>query len=329
MLSRAALGVLAAVALVGLVGVHLVLRHGGRSRDSLATLPVGASLVRETYAQDAAVGEKIMRKMAGRVHNPMWSQLMGNKKMRTALAAAIGAERLAPGTSAASAFNLGNLLSGMPHRKREQVKQQLRLRSLPHSTAHRFERVNQREERHVSPRREWDDARLRQRGRGRWRRAMRSRAAAREHARSLEPAMPDRMAANGWQQALSPPHGARQASTVLSVESHHPKVLRTKFVFDEFAPGVLPGDSAHTMHPTAVEKPASPAPPAVQRPQKMESKHMSPQEAVEKATGFGDTIVKVQDSAEDKLKNEVQHLQAMNAAEKREFEKREKVKGTI
>lgn len=327
MLKRAALGVLAAVALVGLVGVHLVLRHGGRGRDSLAALPVGASLVRETYAQDAAVGEKIMKKMAGRVHNPMWSQLMGSKKMRTALAAAIGAERLAPGTSAASAFNLGNLLSGLPHRKREQVKQQLRLRSLPHSTAHRFERVQQGV---VSPRREWDDARLRGRSRGRWRRALRSRAAARERARLLEPAMPNRMAANGWQQALSPPHTrAASASRVLSVKSHRPKVLHTKFVFDEFAPGVLPGDSAHTVHPTAVEKPASPAPAAVKRPQKMESKHMSPQEAVEKATGFGDTIVKVQDSAEDKLKKEVQHLQAMNAEEKREFEKREKVRGTI
>ena len=249
---------------------------------------------------------------------------MGSKKMRTALAAAIGAERLAPGASASSAFNLGNLLSGMPYGKREQVKQQLRLRSLPRPTARRFERV---EHEAVSPRREWERAELfGWRGRGGWKRAVRPHSHAREPARSWEPAMPDRLAANGWQQALTPPQASRQAPSALHAAKPSHPALRTKFVFDEFAPGVLPGTSVHAMHPAAAKRPAPPPPAAVQPAQKLASKHvMSAKEAVDKATGFGDNIVKVKESPEDKLKKEVQHLRAMNAAEKLEFEKREKV----
>ena len=320
--SAAAAAMAAVGALLCLVVVSRVSWRDGARRDALVALPVGSSLVKETYAQDARVGERIIAKMAGRVHSPIWQQLMGSKKMRTALAAAIGAERLQPGAPA-SAFDLGNLLSGMPQQKREQVKQQLRMRSLPHPTARRFERVKPE---FVSPREEWERAEGGRRRLEQGRRQRSARSPPRERARPWEPAMPDRLAANGWQQALSPPQTLRQVPSA----GHHPSpshrpVVHTKFVFDEFAPGVLPGTAPHPPPVAAAKKPAVPLPAAAKHPQKTGRQAMSAKEAVEKATGFGDTIVKVQESPEDKLKKQVQHLKAVNAQEKREFEKREQV----
>ena len=307
------IGVLAVTVLVALSSVG-TWRRSISQRDELIGLPVGSSLVKETYDEDAAVGEKIIDKMATQVHSPVWKQLIGSKKMRMALAAAIGAERLQPG-GPASAFNLGNLLSGMPHQKRAQVKQQLRLADVPHP--HSFAKA-------LSPWQEWERSRGSPRPRRRnFERSWHSKQArAVNHAPSWVPEMPDRLAANGWQQALSP----QQA-----LHAVHPKVNRAtrntntgtaehhiQYVFDEFAPGVLPGTSSPAP-PKVVKKVAAP-PPAKPKVHKVSIK-----EGVEKATGFGDTLVKIGETPEQKLQNEVQHLRAMNAKEKAQFEKREKV----
>jgi len=313
-----AASVLAAATLIGLASWSVRPSH-----QELVALPVASSLVKETYSEDASVGEKIMQKMAGRVHNPIWTQLMGNRKMRTALAAAIGAERLAPGGSSASAFNLGNLLSGMTDQKRSQVKQQLRLAGVSHAPQ-RFERAPRAEpEPPLSPWREWERSQARSRAHSReLLRRVHSRAG--KSAPSWVPEMPDRLAANGWQQALS----IRKKKVQQVPRAHHSvhqdahRILHTNFVFDEFAPGVLPDTSPPAPPPLAAAVKKAP----VAAPVKKASKPaQSVKEGVEKATGFGDTIVNVGESAEDKLKQEVLHLKAMNTHEKQQFEKREKV----
>jgi hypothetical protein len=316
----AAAGALSVIALLALVvGLRLERRN-----EALVSLPVGSSLVKETYAEDEAVGEKIIARMSRRVHSPVWHQLIGSKKMRSALAAAVGAERLQPGASlsaASASFNLGNLLSGMPHPKRELVQQQLRLAAVSHP--HPYAES-------VSPRQEFELAQgsaNRRRSAARRERVGRPRAAPR--ARWWEPEMPDRLAANGWPQALS--SQGRAHSQALHTYSPAPHdVPHTKFVFDEFAPGVLPGTSAA---PAAAPKPATaPKPVAAPKPALATPKHAasstapaSVKEDLEKATGFGDTIVKVGETPEDKLEKEVQHLRAMNEQEKKQFEKREQM----
>jgi len=291
-------------------------------RDALVALPLASTLVKETYAEDALVGEKVISRMAGRVHNPILNELMANSKMRTALAAAIGAERLAPGGSSTSAFNLGNLLSGIPVHKRVQVKQHLA--GVLHAPR-RFERAPQAEREQLSPRREWERARSMAHRRG-LSRHVQSRVG--KHAHAWVPEMPDRLAANGWQQALQIQNKKRVPREHFSpLDTHH--ALRTNFVLDEFAPGVLPDTSPPVPPPAAAVKTA-PADPTKKVSTSPPAKNLSKpvqtiKEGVEKATGFGDTIVQMGESDEDKLKEEVQHLKAMNVHEKRQFEKREKV----
>ncbi len=134
--------------------------------------------------------------------------------------------------------------------------------------------------------------------------------------------MPDRLASNGWPQALSSQgHAHSQALHTYSPAPH--AVPHTKFVFDEFAPGVLPGTSAA---PATAPKPAAPPKPAATPKHAASPKApASVKEDLEKATGFGDTIVKVGETREDKLEKEVQHLRAMNEQEKKQFEKREQM----
>jgi hypothetical protein len=336
-------GLLSAVVLVGLAGVSIQRMRDGE--NELVALPVAASLVKETYSEDEAVGERIIEKMQGRVHNPMWTQLMGSTKMRRALAAAIGAERLQPGGSGASAFNLGNMLSGMTHQKRDQVKQELRLASYSHQRS----RIPQNSPEPISPRREWELARARshqrrgeqnfRRGEQNFQRRKLRRRAARRGSRSSSwglPEMPDRLAENGWQQALqrsATRKKLREVPAYPSAAPHHAS-HKTKYVFDEFAPGVLPG----TQPPAAAgtQPPAAAAvhvvPPA-HKPSKLASllakkaskAPLSVKDGLQKATGFGDTLVKVAPSEEDKLKQEVQHLKLMNAHERAQFEHHEKV----
>ena len=314
----AAAGALSVIALLGLAWVGLRLE---RRREALVSLPVGTSLVKETYAEDEAVGEKIIARMARRVHSPVWRRLIASKKMRSALAAAVGAERLKPGASrsaASASFNLGNLLSGMPHPKRELVQQQLRLAAVSHP--HPYAES-------VSPRQEFE---LAQGTAMRRRSAARRERVGRPRARSWEPEMPDRLAANGWPQALSSQGRAHsQALHTYSPAPHAVRFRHTKFVFDEFAPGVLPGTSAA---PSAAPKPATapkqaaaPKPAATPKHAASPTAPASVKEDLEKATGFGDTIVKVGETREDKLEKEVQHLRAMNEQEKKQFEKREQM----
>mmetsp|Transcript_37005 Transcript_37005/g.54316 ORF Transcript_37005/g.54316 Transcript_37005/m.54316 type:complete len:835 (+) Transcript_37005:88-2592(+) len=306
------------------VAVLSALPANKQRRDALVALPLASSLVKETYAEDASVGEKVISRMAGRVHNPIWNELMANSKMRTALAAAIGAERLAPGGSSASAFNLGNLLSGMPEHKRTQVKQQLA--GALHAPR-RFERAPRAEREQLSPRREWERARARSMAH---RRELSRRVQSRvgKHVHAWVPEMPDRLAANGWQQALSIQNKKKVPREHFSPQDTH-HALRTNFVLDEFAPGVLP-DTLPPVPPAAAAVKTAPAAPTKKASTSPPAKNLSKpvqtvKEGVEKATGFGDTIVQVGESDEDKLKEEVQHLKAMNVHEKRQFEKREKV----
>jgi transcriptional regulator of acetoin/glycerol metabolism len=140
--------------------------------------------------------------------------------------------------------------------------------------------------------------------------------------------MPDRLAANGWQQALSIQNKKNVPREHFSPQDTH-HALRTNFVLDEFAPGVLP-DTSPPVPPAAAAVKTAPAAPTKKASTSPPAKNLSKpvqtvKEGVEKATGFGDTIVQVGESDEDKLKEEVQHLKAMNVHEKRQFEKREKV----
>ena len=327
-------GLLSAVVLVVLAGVSIQRMRDGE--NELVALPVAASLVKETYSEDEAVGERIIEKMQGRVHNPMWTQLMGSTKMRRALAAAIGAERLQPGGSGASAFNLGNMLSGMTHQKRDQVKQELRLTSYSHQRS----RIPENSPEPISPRREWELARSHQRrgeqsfrrGEQNFHRRKIRRRAARRGSRSSSwglPEMPDRLAENGWQQALQLSATRKNlrevpvyhASAVLRHASH-----KTKYVFDEFAPGVLPGTQLPAAAAVRVVPPAhKPSKLASLLAKKASKAPLSVKDGLQKATGFGDTLVKVAPSEEDKLKQEVQHLKLMNAHERAQFEHHEKV----
>ena len=335
-------GVLSAVVLVGLAGVSIQRVRDGE--NELLALPVAASLVKETYSEDEAVGERIIEKMQGRVHNPMWTQLMGSTKMRRALAAAIGAERLQPGGSGASAFDLGNLLSGMTHQKRDQVKQELRLASYSHQRS----RISENSPEPISPRREWELARARshqrrgeqtfRRGEQNFQRRKLRRRAARRGSRSSSwglPEMPDRLAENGWQQALlrsATRKKLREAPVYSSAAPRHAS-HKTKYVFDEFAPGVLPGTQPPVQPGTQPPAAAVHVVPLAHKPSKLASllakkaskAPLSVKDGLQKATGFGDTLVKVAPSAEDKLKQEVQHLKLMNAHERAQFEHHEKV----
>ena len=322
----------AATAGVALLAVYcMVIAMGGPGRPgarvALEAVRPGAAadLVRQTYADDAAMGERIIGKMRGRMHNKLWTELVGNPTTRRALAAALGAERLQPG---AGAFNLGNLLSGMPRRRRAQVRQQLRLNSPDvhglHGSVHR---ASSRAREPLSPLQEWERGQERA-GAAATRVSKMSGRLTRDR---LAPSLPIRQ--RTVVRAKTAGHGASQHA------------FRTQFVLDEFAPGVLPApghghapasgvvksgppEKAAAVHTASASKPSSDSKVAAVTAGNLVdaiSKWVAPvKKGVQKATGFDDARVTVGETAEDKLEKQIRHLKALNAAEKREFEKREK-----
>ena len=322
----------AATAGVAFLAVYcMVIAMGGPGRPGARVAleavrgRAAADFVRQTYADDAAMGERIIGKMRGRVHNELWTELVGNPTTRRALAAALGAERLQPG---AGAFNLGNLLSGMPRRRRAQVRQQLRLNSPDvHGLHGPVHGASSRARKPLSPLQEWE--------RGQ------ERAGA---AATRVSTMSGRLTRG----RLVPSLPMRQPTVVpAKTAEHHASqhAFRTQFVLDEFAPGVLPAPG-HGHAPASGVVKSGPPEKTAAVPTASASKHSSNsklaavtagnlvdaiskwvapvKKGVQKATGFDDAKVTVGETVEDKLEKQIRHLKALNAAEKREFEKREK-----
>ena len=136
--------------------------------------------------------------------------------------------------------------------------------------------------------------------------------------------MPDRLAANGWQQALSPVGRATSQALHSAPPSQVPHaVSHTNFVFDEFAPGVLPGTS--TVPAAAPKAAAAPTPAASAKLAKKTATstttttRASVKQGIEKATGFGDTIVKVGETPEAKLEGPARQEFIADLQAKRRF----------
>ena len=83
-------GRLLGVPILALVAALLIANR--LSTGSRTSLLQNENLIARTYEADVAKGKVIIQEMSGKVHNPVWKKLVGNKATRDILAAALGSD---------------------------------------------------------------------------------------------------------------------------------------------------------------------------------------------------------------------------------------------
>jgi hypothetical protein len=83
-------GKLLGVSFLALIATLLISNR--LSTNSRTSLVQNGNLIVKTYEADVAKGKIIIQKMSGKVRNPVWNKLVGNKATRDILAAALGSD---------------------------------------------------------------------------------------------------------------------------------------------------------------------------------------------------------------------------------------------
>lgn len=125
MLSRKVGAATLAVSAICLAVLAVFLGSAPRGEELLAMHKGGERLLTGMYKEDVRVGERIIAEMGAKVSNPVWKELASDPRMRTQLAAALGAQKRGGG---GGGFSLKGLLGGGGRGKGGAHGQDVRLR---------------------------------------------------------------------------------------------------------------------------------------------------------------------------------------------------------